>query len=291
VHEYLGLALASLYYTWMLQLIQSWIRLLRSWIQYCDLQAGRDKLYRAAQYFSKYIPWYLQQTGASKDQIYLFQNLSKLLSNSRKLFRLGKWTESLIELYDLLANVAKEGDTLWATINILLQISNGAYYYYDMLQFLHFAKLFYSSNKLALDDKRNRAWLFRIIFGLLALYFKIDENSEKIKNLETSSSSSKDNSASFDSLSFSSNSTSDKSSQSLRPHGENEECENDETSKKRLQLLAKQRAYGRELTRNLVDIPVVLAALNYVNIHDGYVGILGTFTSLLGAYEKWSSSS
>jgi len=154
---------------------------LRSWIEYCDLQSGRDKLYRAAQYGSRYLSWCLERSGARKEQVQLCQAVATLLSNLRKLFRLGKWTESILELYNI---AAKDADPLWKTINTLLQASNGAYYFYDMCQWLHFAKIMLTNNKTLLDNKRNGAWLLRIILGSCALYLKYEENSKQLGKLE-----------------------------------------------------------------------------------------------------------
>jgi len=154
---------------------------LRAWIDYCELHSAKDKLFRAAQYGSRYLSWFLERSGARKQDVRLFQEVYKLLSNSRKLFRLGRWTESILSLSEI---VTKNADPLWKGINSLFQVASGAYYFYDMCQWLHFAQIILFENKSLLDDKRNGAWLLRIVLGTCALYLKYDENSKKLHQLE-----------------------------------------------------------------------------------------------------------
>jgi len=236
------------------------IGVLRAWIEYCDLHAYRDKLYRAAQFGSRCLSWFLERSGARKEQVQLCQEVAKLLSNSRKLFHLGKWTESLLELYGI---VNKNADPVWKTVNSLFQMSSGAFYFYDMCQWLHFTKLMRFTNKTLLDDKRNGAWLLRIILGTCVLYFKYEDNAKELEKI--------DQSADF---------------------GITEE-ENDNVNKdacltkKRNELLGKRQLFFHDLLRNIADFPCALSALSLVNLHDGYIGMFGLFSSLLGAYDKW----
>jgi len=209
----------------------------------------------------------LERSGARKEQIQLCQEVAKLLSNSRKLFRLGKWTESLLELCEI---VNKKASPFWKTVNSLFQISSGAFYFYDMCQWLHFTKLLRFANKTFLDDKRNGAWLLRIILGTFILYFKYEDNSTQLKQLEQTD------------LQIT------EEEEEEEPHNlklKKSEC----IKKKRNELLNKRQLYWHDLLRNIADIPCALAALHLVDLHDGYIGIFGLFSSLLGAYDKWPS--
>ncbi|KAK4176822.1 peroxisomal biogenesis factor 11 [Triangularia setosa] len=55
--------------------------------------------------------------------------------------------------------------------------------------------------------------------------------------------------------------------------------------------IAKERAASRlQLTSDLCDITVPLAALAWVNFDDGIVGLAGTVSSLLGVYSQWNKT-
>ncbi|KAK0672942.1 PEX11 peroxisomal biogenesis factor 11 encoded by the pex11 protein [Cercophora samala] len=55
--------------------------------------------------------------------------------------------------------------------------------------------------------------------------------------------------------------------------------------------IAKERSASRlQLTSDLCDITVPLAALAWVNLDDGIVGLAGTFSSLLGVYSQWNKT-
>lgn len=54
------------------------------WLKFTATTVGRDKLYRAVQYFSRFLAWYLLHQGASKETVARFNNLKKTLGLSRK---------------------------------------------------------------------------------------------------------------------------------------------------------------------------------------------------------------
>src|SRR5690349_9608420 len=54
------------------------------WLKYTATTVGRDKIYRAVQYFSRFLAWYLLRQGATKETVARFNNLKKTLGLSRK---------------------------------------------------------------------------------------------------------------------------------------------------------------------------------------------------------------
>lgn len=55
--------------------------------------------------------------------------------------------------------------------------------------------------------------------------------------------------------------------------------------------IAIERAASQlQLTSDLCDITVPLAALSWVNFDDGFVGLAGTVSSLLGVYSQWKKT-
>lgn len=54
------------------------------WLKFTATTVGRDKIYRAVQYFSRFLAWYLLRQGSSKETVARFNNLKKTLALSRK---------------------------------------------------------------------------------------------------------------------------------------------------------------------------------------------------------------
>ncbi|KAK4164560.1 peroxisomal biogenesis factor 11 [Cladorrhinum sp. PSN259] len=55
--------------------------------------------------------------------------------------------------------------------------------------------------------------------------------------------------------------------------------------------IVKERAASRlQLTSDLCDITVPLAALGWANFDDGFVGLAGTVSSLIGIYSQWKKT-
>jgi len=45
-----------------------------------------------------------------------------------------------------------------------------------------------------------------------------------------------------------------------------------------------------QLTSDLCDLTVPLSALNWVGFDDGFVGLAGTLSSLIGVYMQWKKT-
>jgi len=45
-----------------------------------------------------------------------------------------------------------------------------------------------------------------------------------------------------------------------------------------------------QLTSDLCDLTVPVAALAWLNIDDGFVGLAGTLSSLIGVYTQWKKT-
>lgn len=61
-------------------------------------------------------------------------------------------------------------------------------------------------------------------------------------------------------------------------------CANDES------IYSERAASQLQLTSDLCDITVPLAALNWVGLDDGFVGLAGTLSSLIGVYTQWKKT-
>jgi hypothetical protein len=56
-------------------------------------------------------------------------------------------------------------------------------------------------------------------------------------------------------------------------------------------FVCRERAASRlQLTADLCDITVPLSGLNWVGFDDGFVGLTGTLSSLIGVYLQWKKT-
>jgi peroxin-11B len=60
------------------------------YLKFVATTAGRDKLLRTLQYFSRFYAWYLLRTNGSKVEIAPFEAIKKQFGLTRKLLRVGK---------------------------------------------------------------------------------------------------------------------------------------------------------------------------------------------------------
>ncbi|KAF9586036.1 Peroxisomal membrane protein PMP27 [Lunasporangiospora selenospora] len=102
------------------------------WIKFTATTVGRDKLYRAVQYFSRFLAWYLLRQGATKEIVARFNNLKKNLALSRKLMRIGKPIE---HVESALAATSLRDESL-RLLTIGKQLSYAGYLTLDALVFV-----------------------------------------------------------------------------------------------------------------------------------------------------------
>lgn len=55
-------------------------------------------------------------------------------------------------------------------------------------------------------------------------------------------------------------------------------------------VLSERIASNLQLTSDLCDLTVPLSALKWVNFDDGFVGLAGTVSSLIGVYLQWKKT-
>ncbi|KAG0318419.1 Peroxisomal membrane protein PMP27 [Podila horticola] len=112
------------------------------WLKFTATTVGRDKLYRAVQYFSRFLAWYLLHQGASKETVARFNNLKKTLGLSRKLMRFGKPIEHLESA--ALATSVKDEFLRFCAVG--KQLSYAGYLTFDGLIFIDGANVYKFTN-------------------------------------------------------------------------------------------------------------------------------------------------
>ncbi|KAK5815264.1 peroxisomal biogenesis factor 11 [Linnemannia elongata] len=223
------------------------------WLKFTATTVGRDKIYRAVQYFSRFLAWYLLRQGSSKETVARFNNLKKTLALSRKLMRFGKPVEHLEAA--VIATGVKDEFLRFCVIG--KQLAYAGYLSYDALIFLDGAGAYKFTNIKRYTELANKFWLAGIVFSFISGLYKTRQ--VQIRRQAAL--------------------------RGLKHNGESEKA----YSRTELTALAReQHALNKVLLQDGLDMLIPASGLNYVNLDDGAVGLIGTATSLMGAQSHWA---
>ncbi|KAG0223024.1 peroxisomal biogenesis factor 11 [Mortierella sp. GBAus27b] len=226
------------------------------WLKFTATTAGRDKLYRTVQYFSRFLAWYVARLGATKETVARFNNLKKALGLSRKLMRIGKPIEH-VEAAVVAATALSDKMLLVSIVG--KQLSYAGYLTYDALIFLDGAGAYKFKEIKRYNELANKFWLAGILFSILTGLYKTRRiqirRGAAVRNLKQSGEKEGDKS-----------------------HAHTE-----------LKAIAKeQRDVNWQLLQDALDALIPSSSLGYVNLDDGIVGLVGTITSIMGAQTQWA---
>jgi peroxin-11B len=214
---------------------------------------GRDKVYRATQYFARFFAWYLISGGRKADAV-RWNALKSHLALSRKLLRLGKPLE---HLQSALRAAQSTGDLKVQLTTIARQLAYFGYLTYDTVVWANAIKVIPLKPETSQKVQKisNRFWLAGILFSITNAVLKtgrLTKETREIRGLDE------------------------------KNLGE------DNARKSRLRALQTMRAATRhQFIIDILDVWLPAANLGLVNLNDGILGIFGFISSLLGLQTQW----
>ncbi|KZT30519.1 peroxisomal biogenesis factor 11 [Neolentinus lepideus HHB14362 ss-1] len=217
---------------------------------------GRDKLYRAVQYFSRFLAWFLLSRG-HKEQAAKWNALKSHLALGRKLMRIGKPVEHLqAVLRAVQAYSASETREQITTIG--RQLAYFGYLTYDTIVWANAVKFITLKPDTAqkINKTSNRFWLAGILLSITHGLLKAGRLANEAKKLR-SKSSEKDIGT-----------------------------EADRELKQRTLELARSGT-RQQFIIDILDVWVPAANLGLVNLNDGILGIFGFITSVIALRQQW----
>ncbi|KAF9573836.1 Peroxisomal membrane protein PMP27 [Mortierella alpina] len=219
------------------------------WLKFTATTVGRDKLYRAVQYFSRFLAWYLLQQGYSKETVLRFNNLKKTLALSRKRKPIEHVEQAVV------ATAVKDEFLRFCAVG--KQLSYAGYLSYDALIFLDGAGAFKFKNIKRYTELANKFWLAGITFSFLSGLYKT-------RQIQIRRSS---------------------AVRGIKHHGESEKS----YARTELKSLTReQHSVTKQLVQDGLDILIPSTGLGYLSLDDGAVGLIGTVTSIMGAQSQWA---
>ncbi|THH07629.1 hypothetical protein EW145_g3260 [Phellinidium pouzarii] len=220
---------------------------------------GRDKIYRAAQYFARFYAWFLVSKGYNIQAV-RWNALKSHLATGRKLMRIGKPLEHLQAALKAIHSTTRFGEKV---TTVLRQLCYAGYLGYDMAVWANSARFVTLSKESSEKANRRSArfWVWGIVFSICHGLIKAGRLANEAKELRSSSWGEK--------------STGSEAERAVRYAA----VENDRSSV-RYQFII-----------DLLDVWIPATNVGYVNLNDGVLGIFGLITSLMALRSQWAAVS
>ncbi|KAI0639255.1 peroxisomal biogenesis factor 11 [Trametes polyzona] len=222
-------------------------------IRVLNTTIGRDKLYRALQYFARFFAWLLLSRGY-KIQAARWDALKSHLALGRRLLRLGKFMESAQAALRALAAPGETGERLTM---VGRNLGYAAYLFMDNISWANAIK-FYNlqpSTAQKVNKRVMQFWFTGIAFSIAHGLLKAGRLANEVKKLQGQTWTEKSAEAERD----------------LKLHD--------------LQLARESVRY--QFVIDLLDIWIPATNIGLVNLNDGVLGIFGMITSFMALRQQW----
>ncbi|KJA29255.1 hypothetical protein HYPSUDRAFT_32656 [Hypholoma sublateritium FD-334 SS-4] len=227
-------------------------------LKYGGTTLGRDKTYRAIQYFARFYAWHLSNKD-DKSNVARWMALKTHLGTARKLMRLGKPLEHLQAALRATLAAGPLEETL---TTIARQLGYFGYLTYDAVVWANSIKFISLAPETAkrVAKRAFQFWFAGIIFSLVHGVLKAARLAKEAKSL-----------------------------QETQKWGEKDLAE-EAARETRLSAVATARKNNRQqLVIDLLDVWIPATGAELLNVNEGTLGLLGLMSSLLGAKAQWKA--
>ncbi|CAN8098432.1 unnamed protein product [Discula destructiva] len=221
------------------------------YLRFVATTVGRDKLLRTLQYFARFYAWYLFRTNGAPSEIAPWDAVKKQFGLTRKLLRVGKNVEHFKAA--AAASDAKAGtvDPVLKYAAVGRQLGYAGYLTLDMATVLDAAGIRKSESAKKWQREAFRFWAVGLMCSVVAQTYTLYQLRAREAKVDK------------------------------------KEGEGVVESKR----IAMERSTSQlQLLSDLCDLTVPYSALGWVNFDDGFVGLAGTLSSLIGVYNQWKKT-
>ncbi|KAG5933831.1 hypothetical protein E4U53_000855 [Claviceps sorghi] len=220
------------------------------YLRFVATTVGRDKLLRTIQYFARFYAWYLLRTNATRAQIAPWDAAKKQFGLTRKILRVGKNIEHLKAA--VVATAAhRPQDALLRYASVGRQLGYAGYLTFDAAAVPDAAGIRKWHGAKTSQAYAYRFWAVGLVCSIAAQLYTQYRLRQREARID-------------------------------RKDGEGV------VESKRI---AFERAASRlQLVSDLCDLTVPASALGWVGFDDGFVGLAGTLSSLIGVYGQWKKT-
>ncbi|RDA88078.1 hypothetical protein CP532_5315 [Ophiocordyceps camponoti-leonardi (nom. inval.)] len=248
---------------------------LAHYLRFAATTLGRDKLLRTVQYFARFYAWYLLRTNALQSDVDPWAALKRQLGLTRRILRLGKPLEHLQAAAlacdqqrrkkssngseknnnnitsKSISDSSSSSSSFRTYVAVARQLSYAVYLTLDALALPDALGLVKSPRAPAIQRQAYRFWAFGIIFSIAAQLHSL----RQLRRRE----------AAID-----------------RKDGEGV------VESKRIAF--EKSASQIQLVCDLCDLTIPTSALGWLSFDDGFVGLAGACSSLIGIHSQWSKT-
>ncbi|KAI1649377.1 peroxisomal biogenesis factor 11 [Daldinia loculata] len=225
------------------------------YLKFVATTTGRDKLLRTVQYFARFYAWYLYRTNGTRGEIAPYEALKKQLGLARKLLRLGKNVEhfraAAVAADAIKAGGAQAGDPVLRYAAVGRQLGYAGYLTFDAATVLDALGARKWAGAKRAQKEAYRFWAIGILCSIVAQTYTLYKLREREAKVD-------------------------------KKEGEGV------VESKRIAI--ERNASRIQLISDLCDLTAPTAALGWVGFDDGFVGLAGTVSSLIGVYTQWKKT-
>ncbi|KAI1402656.1 peroxisomal biogenesis factor 11 [Hypoxylon fuscum] len=221
------------------------------YLKFVATTVGRDKLLRTLQYFSRFYAWYLLRTNGTKAEIAPFEAIKKQFGLARKLLRFGKNVEHLKAAALAADSKVSVPDPVLRYASVGRQIGYAGYLTMDMTTVLDALGVRKWEGAKKAQKEAYRFWAMGLLCSVVAQFYTLYRLREREAKVD-------------------------------KKEGEGV------VESKRIAL--ERSASQLQLLSDLCDLTVPTSALGWAGFDDGFVGLAGTVSSLIGVYTQWKKT-
>ncbi|XP_076465942.1 peroxisomal membrane protein 11B-like [Babylonia areolata] len=238
-------------------------------VKFNSQASGRDKLFRLAQYCSKFISWQLQKADLAEDSVRKLQLLSTALSTCRKFLRVGK---SVDFVHSALNSLHISDSILRWTITVS-KLNQALYLLFDHIVLagrIGIAKV----DKEKWNELSAKFWLITLTLGIIRdLYDMANILSQELRSREAEATQQQHKL------------TGDIPENNNIRHKAGKRVPSRNQVIRR--CLAENKPLVLDLVKNLSDLVLPLEALGHIQASPGAQGLAGVISSVIGIATTW----
>ncbi|KAI1095710.1 peroxisomal biogenesis factor 11 [Rostrohypoxylon terebratum] len=221
------------------------------YLKFVATTVGRDKVLRTLQYFSRFYAWYLFRTNGTAAEVAPYEAIKKQFGLARKLLRFGKNVEHLKAAAAAADNKAAVPDAVLRYAAVGRQLGYAGYLTFDAATVLDSLGVRKWQGAKRAQREAYRFWAMGLACSVVAQMYTLYRLREREAKVDK------------------------------------KEGEGVVESKR---IVMERAASQLQLLSDLCDLTIPTAALGWVGFDDGFVGLAGTVSSLIGVYTQWKKT-
>ncbi|KAJ3329128.1 Peroxisomal membrane protein PMP27 [Blyttiomyces sp. JEL0837] len=221
-------------------------------VKFLSTTVGRDRINRFIQYFTRFVAWHLQRSGAEKDLLDRLAKLQGSVGQTRKLMRAGRQ----LEFYRAMEKSLNVKDDVVRITTLVKNFCLALWLAHDTFQWAHNAGVVKLTTIKEIGQRAFKFWLVALVASFIGDLHKLRLNAMRV-GIETKAVK----------------------AAALKK-------EKDESAEKTLKALKSERSKIILATvQDGLDILIPASGLEYIKVETGLIGLAGAITSVIGGCE------